>query len=311
MAAIVVTELMGPSGLAALRAAHEVRYEPDLDERRADLLAAVGGARALVVRNRTQVDAELLAAAPGLEVVGRLGVGLDNIDLAACRERGIAVEPATGANAVAVAEYVVAAVVVLLRGVFLSTGRVAAGEWPRTELIGREATGKRLGLLGYGHIAREVAARARALGMAVAAHDPYVPPDHPAWEGTANLEVDDLLAASDAVSIHVPLTSETRHLLDARRLALLPPGAVVVNTSRGGVVDDAALAEALRDGALGGAALDVFETEPLDAAAGSVFAGLPNVILTPHVAGVTDESNVRVSEMVAARVLAVLEGGPA
>ncbi len=310
MADVVVSEIMDDAGVAALRDRFDVLYDPGLVDRRPDLLAAVAGARALVVRNRTMVDDEVLAAAPALIVVGRLGVGLDNIDVEACHRRGVAVEAAVGANAVAVAEYVIAALLLLLRGAYRSTAEVTAGRWPRTELVGKEAHGKRLGLVGLGGIARAVAVRARALEMELAAHDPFLPDDDPAWSGIASLPLDDLLAASDVVSIHVPLTAATRHLIDGRRLALLPTGAVVVNTSRGGVIDEAALVAGLRSGHLGGAALDVFEHEPLDAAAGSVFAGLPNVILTPHIAGLTAESNARVGALVAARVAAHLVGRP-
>jgi (S)-sulfolactate dehydrogenase len=174
-------------------------------------------------------------------------------------------------------------------------------------LIGRELAGKRLGLLGFGAIARATAVRAEALGMTVAGCDPYLPAAHPAWAGVERLERTALLAASDVVSLHVPLTAETRRMIDAAALAAMKPDAILINAARGGVVDEAALAGALKAGRLGGAALDVFETEPLDAAAGAVFAGAPNLILTPHIAGVTDESNVRVSAVTARAVVAVLD----
>jgi (S)-sulfolactate dehydrogenase len=267
----------------------------------------LGDAVGIIVRNRTQVDEELLAAAPGLRVVGRLGVGLDNIDLEACTERGVAVHPATGANAQAVAEYVMAAILLLLRGSFLSTARLIDGEWPRGDLQGKETAGKRLGLIGYGAIARMVSARAWDLGMQVSAYDPFLPADDPAWATADRVtELDDLLGVADAVSLHVPLTDETRHLLDAASLMLLPQGAVVINTARGGVIDDIALAAAIRSGHIGGAALDVFESEPLSADDARVFAGLDNVVLTPHIAGLTEESNARVSDMTVQNVLQTL-----
>jgi (S)-sulfolactate dehydrogenase len=248
------------------------------------------------------VTAELLDAAPGLEVVGRLGVGLDNIDLAACEARGVAVRPATGANAAAVAEYVVGALLLLVRGVFDAGPRMTAGEWPRADLVGRELGGRRLGLVGFGTIAREVADRARALGMQIAAHDPFLPDDSGAWQQAERMALPELLARCDAISLHVPLTDGTRHLVDARAIEAMPEGAVLVNTSRGGVVDEAAVVSALRSGHLGGAALDVFEDEPLTGEAASRFAGVPNLVLTPHVAGVTIESNRRVSAMTAFQV---------
>jgi (S)-sulfolactate dehydrogenase len=308
MAEIVISEFMDEGAVARLRERFATLYDPDLVDRPEALGAALGPARALVVRNRTRVTDALLAAAPALACVGRLGVGLDNIDLGACRARDVAVYPATGANDVAVAEYVVSAALMLLRGAYGASKEVAEGAWPRQRLIGREAAGKRLGLVGFGAIARQVAARARALGMTIGAFDPHLAPGDPAWAEAERQGLDDLLAASDVVSLHVPLTAETRHLIDAAALARMKPGAVLINTARGGVVDEPALAAALGRGALGGAALDVFETEPLTAAAGARFAGLGNVILTPHVAGVTEESNARVGTLIADRVLAHLEG---
>jgi len=308
MADIVISEFMDENAVARLRAHFETCYEPDLVDRPEALGAALGPARALVVRNRTRVTDALLATAPGLACVGRLGVGLDNIDLGACRNRNVAVFPATGANDVAVAEYVVSAALMLLRGAYGASAAVAGGAWPRQQLIGREASGKRLGLVGFGAIARAAAARALALGMSIGAHDPFLPPDDAAWAGAERQGLDALLATSDVISLHVPLTAETRNLIDAAAIARMKPGAVLINTARGGVVDEAALADALRRGALGGAALDVFAAEPLSAEAGARFIGLGNVILTPHVAGVTEESNVRVGTLIADRVLAHLEG---
>jgi len=300
---IVISEFMDEAALEAHLGGMSCRYDPALVDRRDELLASLAAARALIVRNRTQVDAALLDAAPRLEIVGRLGVGLDNIDLAACRARDVIVQPATGANDRAVAEYVIAAAMVLLRGAFGARDSVRGGDWPRNALIGRETADRCLGLVGFGAIARETAARARALGMRIAAFDPYVPAGDPAWEtATRHETLDGLLAVADVLSLHVPLTSETRNLIDMQALAKLPSGAVVINAARGGILDEPALAEALRAGHLGGAALDVFADEPLSAEAGAVFDGLENILLTPHIAGVTEESNRRVSAMIAKAV---------
>jgi (S)-sulfolactate dehydrogenase len=307
MADIVISEFMARSAVESLAADYDTRYDAALVDDRSALLAAVVDARAIVVRNRTIVDGELLDAAPSLRVVARLGVGLDNIDLDACESAGVSVRPATGANADAVAEYVVAAVLMLLRGVFASSARVVEGEWPRQELVGDETAGRRLGLVGFGDVARRVAVKLRGLGMEVAAHDPFVAPDDPAWEGATRLDLDDLLATCNAVSLHVPLAPETHRLIDVAALARMPAGSVLVNTSRGGVVDEAALVAALQSGHLRGAALDVFEDEPVDEEVGRRFAGVPNLILTPHVAGITTQSNERVSSMTARHVRAALE----
>jgi (S)-sulfolactate dehydrogenase len=308
MKRICISEFMDDAAVQALRAGFDLRYEPGWVDRRAELLDALPGAQALIVRNRTQVDAALLAGAPSLRVVGRLGVGLDNIDVDACRERGIRVIPAAGANARSVAEYVVTTAALLLRGAYGSSAQVAAGQWPRARLSeGREALGKTLGLVGFGDIGRQAAALAQAFGMQVVAFDPMLSGDDPVWArtGVRSVALDMLLAQADAVSLHVPLVPATRHLLDAQRIAGMKRGAVLINTARGGVVDEAALAQALRDGHLGGAALDVFEREPLPA--GSVLADVPNLILTPHIGGVTQEANARVSMMIAQQVRQTLE----
>ncbi len=302
MSEIVISEFMDAAAIDRHFAGRTVLYDPKLVDQPERLFAAVASCRALIVRNRTQVRGALLDAAPRLKVVGRLGVGLDNIDVDACAARGIAVRPATGANDLAVAEYVVTAALLLLRRAWFASDRVIAGAWPRMEAIGREGDGKRLGLVGYGAIARLTAHKARALGFQVAAYDPYLAADHTAWDHAERLTLEALLASSDVVSLHTPLTSTTRRLIDAAALSRMKHDAILINAARGGIVDEAALVDALRGDRLGGAALDVFETEPVDAAAGEAFRGVPNLILTPHIAGVTDESNVRVSDVTARAV---------
>jgi (S)-sulfolactate dehydrogenase len=207
-----------------------------------------------------------------------------------------------------VAEYVIGTMLSLLRGAYASTADVAAGAWPRTALSqGLEAHGRTLGVVGFGGIGRLAAQLARGLGMRIVGSDAALPPAHPAWQeaGAEPLALDELLGQADVVTLHVPLTSETRHLLDAARIARMRPDAILINTSRGGIVDEAALAAALRAGRLRGAALDVFEQEPLPA--GSPLADAPNLILTPHIAGLTQEANTRVSDMVAAGVTMALD----
>ena len=303
MADIVICEFMDEGTVNRAFTGYDLLFDPTLVDKPIALLQAVADARAIIVRNRTEVRGELLAAATRLQVVGRLGVGLDNIDTDACRARDIAVCPARGANDMSVAEYVITSALMLLRGAWLSSREVAGGGWPRTALIGREMSGKCLGLVGYGAIARETARRASAMGMAVIASDPYLPPHDPAWADTECVGLADLLARADVVSLHVPLSAETRHLLDAAAIDRMKTGAVLINAARGGIVDEAALAAALRAGKLGGAALDVFEREPLDSTDGARFADLDNLLLTPHIAGVTRESNVRVSQVTAENVL--------
>jgi len=313
MAAIVICEFMDEDVIKRVLVGYDLLYNPTLVDRRADLHAAISDARALIVRNRTQVNVELLARAPMLQAVGRLGVGLDNIDMATCKARGIAVYPATGANDAAVVEYVIGATLTLLRGTFGGIDAVMSSEWPRMKLIGREVGGKRLGLIGFGSIGRKTGGVAAALGMTVYAHDPYIAPSDTAWSmpwgNVTPLDFNALLRESDVVSLHVPLTDTTRNMLDRAAIALMKRGAILINTARGGVLDETAVADALRSGTLGGAALDVFEQEPLTKERAQIFGGCPNLILTPHIAGVTLEANARVSTMVAEKIRDHLAGG--
>ena len=305
MARIVVCEFMDESAVAQLRARHDVLYDPALVDDPARLQAEGAGAEAIIVRNRTQVRGALLAALTRCRVVGRLGVGLDNIDVPACAALGIEVIPATGANALSVAEYVIAAAMLLLRGAYRATAEVVDGRWPRAALSdGREIGGKTLGLVGFGSIGQLTAKLARGVGMNVIAHDAMLDGRHSAFAHVRSVSLDELCASADVISLHVPLLDATRRLFDAKRIALMKSGAVLINTARGGVVDEAAVAAALRSGRLGGAALDVFETEPLPL--GSPLTDCPNLLLTPHIAGVTAESNQRVSSMIAQRILEVL-----
>lgn len=307
---VVVSEFMDEVALSDFGDDISVNYEPSLVDDRAGLFAALANADAVIVRNRTQVNQDMLDAAPRLRVVGRLGVGLDNIDLEACKSRDIAVLPATGANTLSVVEYVIGAALTLVRGAYFSNAAMIAGDWPRGTLgNGGEVSGRLMGLVGFGAIAQAVAERAKNLGMKVAAHDPFLPSDHPAWSGVESCSVENLLEKADVVSVHVPLTKDTANMIDADAISRMKRGAVLINTARGGIVDEAALAEALKAGQLGGAALDVFATEPLTAEAGKVFAGVPNLILTPHIAGVTNEGNTRVSLMTVSNVAEALAKG--
>jgi (S)-sulfolactate dehydrogenase len=307
MARVVICEFMDDRAVAQLSCVHDVLYDATLVDAPARLREAASGCDALIVRNRTQVRGELVAALGRCRVVGRLGVGLDNIDIGACEARGIEVIPATGANALSVAEYVIAASMLLLRGAFGATAATAQGQWPRAALgNGRETAGKTLGIIGFGSIGQTVARLARGLGMEVIAFDAALDAANSVFAaaGASFTPLDELVGCADVVTLHVPLVDSTRGLFDARRMAAMKPGAVLINTSRGHIVDVTAVAAALKSGALGGAALDVFDMEPLPAS--PVFEGCPNLILTPHVSGVTAESNERVSFLIAKKILEVL-----
>ncbi len=307
MARIVITEFMTQSAVDDLAQDFEIVYERDLFERPDDLEALIAEADGLIVRNRTRVTAELLAAASRLRVIGRLGVGLDNIDLEACAARQIPVCPATGANDASVAEYVIGCILHLVRRVFAATPTVLEGHWLRERYFGEEVAGRTLGLVGFGSIGRMVARKARALDLEVGAYDPHLAPDDPAWSGAFRFpSLAELLAKADISSLHLPLLPATRNLIDADAIARMKPGAILINAARGGIVDEDALAAALRSGHLGGAALDVLATEPPTGDSVAKFKGIDNLILTPHVAGPTVQSDRRVSGVTAANVRRML-----
>jgi (S)-sulfolactate dehydrogenase len=300
MSSILISEFITRQALETLQARHAVIYEPDLYKDRPALIAAMQNIDALIVRNLTQVNEEVLAGAPQLKVVGRLGVGLENIELPACAKRNIKVIPATGANADSVAEYVVGAAIALTRGFIPATISTLKGEWPRPRFsANHEFLGKTIGIVGFGSIGRVVAKKATAFGLKCLAYDPMLSGSSVEFDGLSVplLQLKELLAKSDAVTLHLPFLPETKNLFDAAMLDAMKDGACLINTARGGIVDEFALADRLRSGRLGGAAIDVFQGEPAKDL--NHFAGIENLILTPHVAGVTQESNERVSQMIA------------
>jgi (S)-sulfolactate dehydrogenase len=309
MADIVITEFLEPSAVELLEQDFSVHCDPELWNKRAELERLVRHLPALIVRNRTRVDKALLGLAPRLTVVGRLGVGLDNIDVGHCEARGIEVVSARGANATSVAEYAIAMAMTHLRGpAYLGTQRLVQGEWPR-EAFGRglELAGKILGVIGLGSIGSTTARKARALEMRVIACDPYLPPRSENWHLAEKVSLDTLLGTADVVSLHCPLTEETRGMIGAQEIGLMKRGSILINTARGSIVDHLALAAALRSGHLSGAALDVFGCEPITAEEGQIFDSLANVILTPHIAGVTVEANHRVSRLTVEEVVRILK----
>lgn len=309
MTKIVITEFMTQSAVDGLIEDFDVVYERDLFERPDDLKRLVFDAEGLIVRNRTQVRADLLDAAPKLRVIGRLGVGLDNLDMEACAARKIPVFPATGANDASVAEYVLGSALHLIRRVFTATESVLEGKWLRETYFGEEIAGRRLGLVGFGSIARTVAKKATGLDIDVSAFDPFVDADDSAWAGVKReTELSALLASADIVSLHVPFLPSTAKLIDEAAIKIMKPGAILINAARGGIVDEDALASALKSGHLGGAALDVLATEPPTMESVAKFKGAQNLILTPHIAGPTVQSDVRVSDVTAANVSRVLNG---
>lgn len=308
MADIVISEFMDQEAINGTSSEYSIHYDPELVDKPDELKNLLKKAQALVVRNRTQVNQNLLEGAPNLKVIGRLGVGLDNINLDACKTHEVVVCPATGANDAAVAEWVITCVMMLFRRAFFKTPQMMEGKWPRQESMGSETAGKILGLIGFGGIARKTAKRALFLGMETMAYDPYVPATESCWQDTQKVEhLNELLQKADIISLHVPLSKETYHLLNDEAIGQMKSGAVLINSARGGVVDEKALVEAIQTDRLAGAALDVFEKEPLTKTGAALFDGVSNIILTPHIAGVTIESNQRVSKVTMENVIKVLE----
>ena len=263
------------------------------------LLADLADAEGLVVRSATQVDAALLAAAPRLKVVARAGSGVDNVDLAAASERGILVLNAPGANSVSVAEHVCALMLSLGRSIARADAAMKDGRWTKREHLGTELRGKTLGLVGLGRVGQEVASRARAFGMQVIAHDPFIAEQIAGDLDVALVTLDDLSARADFISLHVPATAATRRLFDAERLAACKRGVRLINTARGDLIDEQALVDAIEAGQVAGAGLDVFEQEP---PVQSRLTALPQVVATPHIAGSTTEAQHLVGTETAASV---------
>ena len=299
---ILITEFMDESAVDLLKRKYNVYYDSSLAEDSNSLVKLINKMKALIVRNKTLVTRELIENAPNLTCVGRLGVGLDNIDLNACEEQNITVYPALGANSHSVAEYVICASMLLLRKAYFKKNEMIAGNWPRQESSGSEVYGKTLGLIGFGDIAQKTRDLALGLGMKTVAYDPYLDKDSNVWKETKNLDLDNLLSISDIISLHIPLSKETKNLIDKKKLRLIKNSSVIINAARGGVIDENQLAKLLKENKIGGAALDVFNEEPVNKECAKKFEGINNLILTPHIGGVTKESNERVSEMIAKKI---------
>lgn len=307
---VLITENIIGEEMDKLRQSCDAVFEPELWKEPEKLAAMIGGFRALIVRNQTQVTRELLAVATKLEVIGRAGVGLDNVDVAAANERGIVVAFTPEQNTNSVAELAIGLMLGLARMIPAGDADTKAGGWKRQKFTGIEIQGKSLGLIGLGRIGASTAAKARALGMDIVAYDPFVDSESlKAMDLRARmLTLDEVLGQSDFVSCHLPATAETIRLFNYEKFCLMKPGAFFINTSRGEVVDEDGLLKALQEKKIAGAALDVRAKEP---PAPSPLADMDNVILMPHIGAFTNEGQRRVVTAVCKDVMAVLEGGAA
>lgn len=308
MARILVVEPVAQPGLDLLSGAHDTQLGLGLGrDELLGLLAEGGGWDALVVRSQTRVDAELLAAgAPRLSIVGVASVGIDRIDVEAATRSGVMIVNAPTGNTIAAAEHTVAMMLALLRQVPAANASMQAGEWERARYTGRELRGKTLGIIGLGKIGKAVARRAIGFEMRILASDPYLTEDQAAEVGARLVGMAELLHRSDVITVHTPLTAQTRGLLGSAQLEATKPGAFVLNVARGGIVDEGALADALRSGQLAGAAVDVFAVEPMTP--DNPLRGAPNIVLTPHLGASTAEAQDRVGLEMAEQVLLALSG---
>src|SRR5688500_8983249 len=308
MARILVVEPVAQAGVDLLAAAHDTELRSGLGRDAVlGLLGENGGWDALVVRSQTRVDAELLsAAAPRLSVVGVASVGIDRIDVEAATRAGVMVVNAPTGNTIAAAEHTMALMLALLRHVPTADASVRAGEWERGRYTGRELRGKTLGLVGLGKIGKAVARRATGFEMRVITSDPYLTEDQAAEFGAKLVGLAELLHRSDVISVHTPLTAQTRGMLGRAQLEATKPGAFVLNVARGGIVDESALADALASGHLAGAAVDVYSAEPMTA--DNPLRAAPNLVLTPHLGASTAEAQDRVALEMAEQVLLALSG---
>lgn len=300
---VLVSDGLEADAVAKLRAKHEVDVSEPSPQ---SLLEIIGGYEAIIVRSRTKVTAEVIAKAAKLRVIARAGVGVDNIDIAAATKRRVPVVNAPAASTISVAELTMAHMLALARHVPRAHMSLKAGKWEKKLFEGTELYGKTLGLVGSGRIGAEVAKRAKAFGMRVVSYDPYLPPKVAEERGIQILPaLDAVLREADFVSIHAALTNETRHMIGAAQLAAMKRSAYLVNCARGEIVDEAALAAALKEGQIAGAALDVFEKEP---PTGSAVLAAENASFTPHLGASTKEAQERVGGTVAEDVLRVLAG---
>jgi D-3-phosphoglycerate dehydrogenase / 2-oxoglutarate reductase len=290
---VVIADRVAKAGLEQLEVAPEIEIANVAGRPHEELVRALEGAHALIVRSETKVTADLMAQAPNLRVIARAGTGVDNIDVPAATRRGIAVMNAPGANTVSAAEHAIALLLAFVRRIPGAVEAMQRGEWDRKRFEGSELRGKTIGIVGLGRIGGQVAQLARAFGMQLVGHDPYLTPEHAAELHTKLMPLDQLLQTADVVTLHMAHTEQTHHLINADRLKLMKPSAVLINTARGELVDEAALAEAVRAGRIAGAAVDVFAVEPLPA--DSPLRKVDRLMLTPHLAASTAEAQERVS----------------
>ena len=307
MPKVLVADPIAPEGIEILKTVAEVDVKTGLSKD--ELAAIIGDYDALAVRSETKVTAEIIAAANKLKIIGRAGVGVDNIDVEAATNRGILVVNSPEGNTLAAAELTVAMLLALARNIAPADQTLRGGKWDRKKYMGSEVYGKTLGVVGLGKIGREVVSRLQAFGMSILGYDPYLKPEQAESLGIKLVDLDTLYKESDYITVHVPKTKETTGMINADKIALMKPTVRLINVARGGIMDEAAVAEAAKSGRIAGAAIDVFTTEP--APADNPLLGIPNVLTTPHLGASTEEAQVNVAIDIAEQIVDVLNGKPA
>jgi D-3-phosphoglycerate dehydrogenase len=302
---IIVTDKLGDAGLERLNQAEDIEYDIKLQLEKEELLATISEYDAIIVRSGTKVDADLIAAGTNLRVIGRAGIGVDNIDISAASARGIIVMNTPQANAVATAEQALALMLGVSRHTAVAHASLLAGEWRRSEFIGQQLYRKVLGIIGFGRIGRIVAKRALSLGMEILAFDPFVSEEIAKEHGVLLVDLDDLLSQADYITLHTTITPETREIINTGTIAKMKDGVILVNSARGGLINEAALAAALKNGKIAAAAIDVYSQEPPK---DNPLIGLPNVLHTPHLGASTVEAQRDVATQIADQVLDALRG---
>jgi len=300
---ILIADKLNPAGVSILSAVAQVDNKPSISPQ--ELLQTIQSYNALVVRGRTKVTADVFAAAPNLKVVGRAGVGVDNIDLAAAQSHAVTIVNTPTATTTAVAEHALALMLAAIRFVPRADNSMKSGQWLKKELLGSELSGKVLGIIGMGHIGSGVAGRAASFGMRILGHDPFLSDTDIQQRGAEPAALTDLYTRADLISLHIPLTPDTRNIIDGQAFAYMQRGVVLICTARGGLIDETALVSALESGQVAAAALDVFNTEPPGLTA---LVSHPRVIATPHLGAQTHEAQVRAAVNVAEEILAALQG---
>ena len=302
MTKILITEFINQNSLDNLKKKFEVLYDEKLCENKIELEKTIKDYDALIVRNKTKVNSEVLKNASNLKFIGRLGVGLDNIDTEYCKNKDIHVQPATGMNADSVAEYVVSSSMSLIKKIPMFHNGTIKGEWPRTTIKSREIKQKYLGIIGFGTIGKKVAEYSSKNGLNILAYDPYIKEINDKEIDAKLSSLNEIYEKSDIVSIHLPLTDETKNMINKSSFSQMKNKPIIINTSRGGIINESDLIEAYHKNIISGFALDVFEKEPIESEFYKKIKQSMNCILTPHISGVTTESNIRVSDFIVKKI---------